>query len=295
VESAAPTEKAEVSPRRVTQRAARSQRLGALELRRLVDRAPDVLFRYRIDPPAFELVSSAVTRVTGFTPDELYADPASALDHVHPDDRPLVDGLPERGTGHTPTVLRLLRKDGSVVWIEQRTTAVRDGSGRIVAIEGIVREIPDPTVAPRSHVRVLGDVRIDLDRGRVVVEGRDVRLTPSELRLLVLLTDRPGTVVSRATIVEEVWNGRYTGCGRRCEVHISKLRAKIERDPRRPRLIETVRGVGYRFAASGCCGGLVRGAGGPGEEPADDLGDEGRAGVVDGVRLARNGDEPAPR
>jgi DNA-binding response OmpR family regulator len=103
----------------------------------------------------------------------------------------------------------------------------------------------------RAHVRVLGDIRIDLDRGRVLIGGSSVRLTPSEFRLLVLLTDQPGRTMSRATIMEALWNSSHIGSGRTCEVHISKLRGKIERDPGRPPRIETVRGKGYRFVYTG--------------------------------------------
>src|SRR5262249_14960685 len=62
-----------------------SREFGEGELLRLVDRAPDVVFRYRLLPPGFDFVSSAITGFTGFAPDELYDDPASALEIVHPD------------------------------------------------------------------------------------------------------------------------------------------------------------------------------------------------------------------
>ena len=104
---------------------------------------------------------------------------------------------------------------------------------------------------PGGELRVLGDVRIDLDRGRVLVGGSQARLTPSEFRLLVLLTEQPGRTVSRAMIMEALWNSVHVGGGRACEVHISKLRAKIERHAREPLRIETVRGQGYRFTLSG--------------------------------------------
>jgi len=223
---------------------------GARELFRLVDRAPDVVFRYRLRPPGFEFISRAITRLTGFSCEELYADPASALKLVHQDDRAIAHDLLARGTGRVPIVVRWLRKDGSFVWVEQRNTPVFNRAHELVAIEGIAREIVDPTIGSRPYVRVLGDLRIDLDRGRVLLEGHEVRLTPSEFRLLVLLTDQPGRTVSRATIMEALWNSSHVGGTRTCEVHISKLRSKVERDPERPR-IETVRGQGYRFILRG--------------------------------------------
>jgi PAS domain S-box-containing protein len=226
-------------------------RFGERELFRLIDRAPDVVFRYRVDPPGFEFVSRAIARVTGFAPEDLYADPASAVRLVHPDDRAIVQDLLARGTGRIPIVVRWVRRDRSVIWVEQRNTPIFNSAHELVAIEGIAREIVDPTVGVRAHVRVLGDIRIDLDRGRVLIAGQNVRLTPSELRLLVILTDQPGRTMSRATIMEALWDSSHTGSGRTCEVHISKLRSKIERDSNGPPRIETVRGKGYRFILSG--------------------------------------------
>jgi PAS domain S-box-containing protein len=224
---------------------------GERDLFRLVDRASDVVFRYRIDPPGFEFVSRAIMRVAGFAPEDLYADPASAVNLVHPDDRAIVRDLLARGTGRMPIIVRWVRRDGAVIWVEQRNTPIFNSAHELIVIEGIAREIVDPTSGMRAHVRVLGDIRIDLDRGRVLIGGSSVRLTPSEFRLLVLLTDQPGRTMSRATIMEALWNSSHIGSGRTCEVHISKLRGKIERDPDRPPRIETVRGKGYRFVYTG--------------------------------------------
>jgi PAS domain S-box-containing protein len=246
-------EKSRTRARRVRPRALRRRDpLAERDLRRLIDRASDVIFRYRTHPRhGFEFVSPAITRITGYTPEELYADPESAINLVDRDDRAIMHDLLARGAGRVPIVLRWRRKDDSVVWIEQRDVAVYDRGGTLIAIEGIAREIADPTLVAQAPVRILGDIRIDLDRGRVLVRGQPVRLTPSELRLLVLLTDHPGRIVSRATIMEALWDSTHVGSGRTSEVHVSNLRSKIERDPRQPERIETVRGHGYRFVPSG--------------------------------------------
>jgi PAS domain S-box-containing protein len=238
---------------RVASRGARpsSRAFGAAELLSLADRCPDVLFRYRIDPPGYDFLNRAITRITGYSRADLYADPASALKLVHHDDRGVVQDYLARGTGLVPLVFRWVRKDGSVVWIEQRNTPVFDAAHTLVAIEGIAREIQDPMLAVRPPVRVLGDMRIDLDRARLLVGGREVKLTPSEFRLLVLLTDQPGRTISRATITEALWNSSSAGHARACEVFVSKLRSKIERNSRQPARIVTVRGEGYCFILSG--------------------------------------------
>lgn len=217
----------------------------------MLDRAADVFFRYRLRPgPGLEYVSGAVERVTGFTSDELYADPQSVLRLLHPGDRPVMLEMLRRGPNGNPIVLRWIRKDGSVVWMQQRNVPIFDGAGQLLAIEGIAREVADPTAGSGALVRVVGDLRLERDRRRVIVDGKIVQLTPSEFLLLVLLTDEPGRVVSRETMTKALWGSRHVGESRSCEAHISSLRRKIERDPRRPQRIETVRGEGYRFVAS---------------------------------------------
>ncbi len=218
------------------------------EVVRLLDRAADIVFRLRVRPVrGLEYVNRAVSRVTGYTPAELYADPELLLRIVHPDDRPLMDELLVRGASATPLVVRLLRRDHQLVWIEQSNTSVFDAAGDLVAVEGIAREVTDPTSGRRPSVRIVGDVRIDVDRSRVIVNGEPIHLTPSEFRVLMLLTEQAGAVVTREAIMEALWDSRHVGDGRTSEVHVSKLRRKIERDPRRPQRIETVRGQGYRF------------------------------------------------
>jgi DNA-binding winged helix-turn-helix (wHTH) protein len=223
-------------------------RLSANEVVRLLDRASDVVYRYRVRPErAVEYINRAVTRLTGFTQAEHYADPELMLKIVHPDDRPLLEELLTHGAGGGPLFVRLHRRNDQLVWVEQLTTSILDASGELVAVEGIAREVADPTEGRRPSVRTVGDVRIETDRGRVVVNGQPVHLTPSEFRVLTLLTDQPGVVVSREAIMEALWDSRHVGDGRTSEVHVSKLRRKIEPDVTHPQRIQTVRGRGYRF------------------------------------------------
>ena len=93
-----------------------------------------------------------------------------------------------------------------------------------------------------------GPVRIDLARHLVSVNAEPVNLTRSEFQVLRLLAESPGQVFSRLQIMEELWQSEFQGDVRACDVHISNLRQKIERDPQEPELVLTVRGVGYRLA-----------------------------------------------
>ena len=98
-----------------------------------------------------------------------------------------------------------------------------------------------------SAVREVGRVTIDLNLHQVVVDQRAVYLTPSQFKLLALLAQEPGRVVSRREIMQHLWASSHVGDEHACDVHISNLRHKIENDPTRPQRIVTVRGVGYKI------------------------------------------------
>ncbi len=96
-----------------------------------------------------------------------------------------------------------------------------------------------------------GPVAIDLVRHVVTVRGEPVSLTRSEFQLLRLLVGHAGEVFPRRKIMEELWQTEFEGDERACDVHISNLRQKVERDPQKPELVLTVRGVGYKFDGLG--------------------------------------------
>jgi DNA-binding response OmpR family regulator len=98
-----------------------------------------------------------------------------------------------------------------------------------------------------STVRRLGGLSIDLGRHEVLVDGERVHLTLSEFKVLALLAEQPGGVVSRRELMQHLWASEHVGDEHACEVHISNLRRKIERDPTRPQRLLTVRGEGYRL------------------------------------------------
>jgi two-component system response regulator RegX3 len=91
-------------------------------------------------------------------------------------------------------------------------------------------------------------ITIDLARYLVEVDGQPVTLTPSEFKLLRLLAEEPGRVLSRRAIMAHLWQSDYVGDARACDVHISNLRRKLEDDPAHPRRIVTVREAGYKLA-----------------------------------------------
>jgi DNA-binding response OmpR family regulator len=92
-----------------------------------------------------------------------------------------------------------------------------------------------------------GDLEIAPEEGVVTSDGREVHLTKTEFRLLVELASSPGRVFSREALLERVWGHGYFGDGRLVDVHVRRLRTKVENDPANPRHVVTVRGLGYKL------------------------------------------------
>jgi len=93
-----------------------------------------------------------------------------------------------------------------------------------------------------------GDVTIDVDRMRVDVAGRAVDLTPTEFQLVVALARRPGRILTRSQLLDVVHGVAFESYERAIDTHVKNVRRKLEPDPRLPRYVLTVHGVGYRFA-----------------------------------------------
>ena len=100
-----------------------------------------------------------------------------------------------------------------------------------------------------TTLRKLGGLQIDLGRHEVLVDGERVHLTLSEFKVLSLLAEQPDAVVSRRELMQHLWASEHVGDEHACEVHISNLRRKIERNPSNPRRLLTVRGSGYKLVA----------------------------------------------
>ena len=109
--------------------------------RRLVENAPDLIYRFGFFPkPGFQYVNSASTRMVGYTPEELYADPDLLLALIHPDDLQLVYARKPVGNSG-PAIARLIHRDGRVIWAEFVVTPVLDESGSLLGIDGIARDV----------------------------------------------------------------------------------------------------------------------------------------------------------
>ncbi len=99
-----------------------------------------------------------------------------------------------------------------------------------------------------GHARLsFGDLELIPDEGKVLRNGDEVHLTKTEFRLLCELAESPGKVLSREVLLDKVWGYDYFGDGRLVDVHVRRLRTKVEIDPANPRHVVTVRGLGYRL------------------------------------------------
>jgi DNA-binding response OmpR family regulator len=113
----------------------------------------------------------------------------------------------------------------------------------VARVAAVLRRRPPES----AGVIIRGPLRIDRAQRRVTLDGRAVELTPSELAMLETLVSRPGHVRSRAQLLEALPQERDSNLERTVDVHIRNLRKKLELDPARPAMIQTVLGSGYRF------------------------------------------------
>jgi DNA-binding response OmpR family regulator len=170
---------------------------------------------------------------------------------------PKVDGL---------DVCRILRAESQVpiIMLTARTTEedkltgldmgaddyiVKPFSPRelMARMRAVLRRVADESQSGPSLLSY-GDLEVDFFRRDVTVLGKPVHLTPKEFRLLELLIRQPGRVFSRLDLLEGAFGYEYAGLERTVDVHIMNLRKKVEPDPENPRYVQTVYGIGYRFA-----------------------------------------------
>jgi two-component system response regulator RegX3 len=118
----------------------------------------------------------------------------------------------------------------------------------VARIRAVLRRTPadDPSVLSGEAVSI-GDVSLDPERHEVRIRGEEVQLPLKEFELLGLLLENAGRVVTRETLIDRVWGADYVGDTKTLDVHVKRLRAKVESDPSNPTRIVTIRGLGYKY------------------------------------------------
>ena len=116
----------------------------------------------------------------------------------------------------------------------------------LARVKAVLRRRGEPELEDDSIIEV-GRVRMDTDRHTVAVDGATIAMPLKEYELLELLLRNAGRVLTRGQLIDRVWGADYFGDTKTLDVHIKRIRAKIERDPKDPTMLLTVRGLGYRI------------------------------------------------
>ena len=160
-------------------------------------------------------------------------------------------------------LLERLRRDGRYENLPVLMLTARAGEGD--RVEGLTRGADDYLTKPFSTPELLariqallrrsgkggrierGGLALDLERHQARLDGEPLDLTRREFDLLAFLARHPGRVYSREELLERVWGPEFMGTARTVDQHVAQLREKLREDPKLPRFLETLRGVGYRF------------------------------------------------
>ena len=119
----------------------------------------------------------------------------------------------------------------------------------LARMRAVLRRLAQTEADLEDHVLDGGRVVLDIDRHTVAVDGREINMPLKEFELLEVLMRNAGRVLTRGQLIDRVWGADYVGDTKTLDVHVKRLRAKIEPDPAHPRFLVTVRGLGYKYDA----------------------------------------------
>jgi len=158
-----------------------------------------------------------------------------------------------RTRGNVPVIM-LTAKDSEVdkvvgleLGADDYVTKPYSSRELVARIRAVLRRGAEPVETSQSTTIQAGPVRMDVDRHVVTVEGRTVPFPLKEFELLELLLRNSGRVLTRTQLIDRIWGPDYVGDTKTLDVHVKRLRGKIEPDPANPRYLITVRGLGYKF------------------------------------------------
>jgi two-component system response regulator RegX3 len=120
----------------------------------------------------------------------------------------------------------------------------------IARIRAVLRRgSSEPRVVDEDIIE-LGPIKLDIARHSVQVNSQEVTMPLKEFEVLEYLMENSGRVLTRGQLMDRIWGSNYVGDGKTLDVHIKRIRSKIEQDPANPKLLHTVRGLGYKFEVS---------------------------------------------
>lgn len=160
-----------------------------------------------------------------------------------------------RNTSQVPIIM-LTAKDAEVdkvvgleLGADDYVTKPYSARELVARIKAVLRRRTSEEIFTEVGILQAGPVRIDIDRHSVTVNGSAISLPLKEFELLEFLIRNQGKVLTRVQLIDRIWGGDYYGDTKTLDVHIKRLRSKIETDPASPELIQTIRGLGYKFEA----------------------------------------------
>jgi two-component system response regulator RegX3 len=157
-----------------------------------------------------------------------------------------------RQTGNVPIIMLTARDSevdkvvGLELGADDYVTKPFSHRELLARIRAVLRRRSEPE-EPASTALEVGPVRMDVDRHRVTVSGQPVQLPLKEFELLEILLRNAGRVLTRQQLIDRVWGADYVGDTKTLDVHVKRLRAKVEPEPKTPKHLLTVRGLGYKF------------------------------------------------
>jgi two-component system response regulator RegX3 len=150
-------------------------------------------------------------------------------------------------------IIMLTAKDGEIdkvvgleIGADDYVTKPFSSRELLARVRSVLRRHGEPDELVAATIEA-GPVRMDVDRHVVTVRGEQVALPLKEFDLLELLIRNSGRVLTRSQLIDRVWGADYVGDTKTLDVHVKRLRAKVEEDPSSPRHLVTVRGLGYKF------------------------------------------------
>lgn len=183
-------------------------------------------------------------------------DVSKAIKNIDEDDPDLVvlDAASMRTPGTRLCRRIRQRMDGMpIILVSPEGTQPQPGSGASLMLihpftpRKLLNRVARMVPGDKKDLIEVGPIKLNTKQRKVKAFGRDSRLTPKQAKLLEVFMKNPGRLLTRKSLIQQVWNTDYTGDTRTLDVHISWLRQAIEEDSRRPKLIRTIRGMGYRL------------------------------------------------
>ncbi|NMC80507.1 MAG: PAS domain-containing protein, partial [Chloroflexi bacterium] len=143
----------ETQEHRARQQAEMALKASEERFHRFAENAQDILYIYRVaEPRGLEYISPAIYHITGYTPEEFYKDPDLGAQIAHPEDLELLAKIPQNDSSNSELRLRYIHKEGRAIWIEHRNVLITDEAGRLIAVEGIARDITERIAAERALI-----------------------------------------------------------------------------------------------------------------------------------------------